>query len=290
VARDSSFAQAWAALASAYLLVGPFTGEHYTEGWAKSKVAAARALALDSALAEAYTARAYGAMVYDWDWATAEAGLRRAIAADSTYPTAHQWYGNFLWSRGRLDEALRQMEIAHRLDPLSRIIGTELGQTYYLMHRYEEAEKRLRETLDLDPNYPHALYIIGLVHLQQHRTAEAIAEMQKSVELGGLQEDLAGGLANAYGVAGDRDSFQKLVGELETRLENRTWGAFPLALAYIGLGDTTRAWEYFNRGIDEKDIYMPEDFFDPQLDPLRKDPRFRKVEQQIGLKAQSPSQ
>jgi TolB-like protein/Tfp pilus assembly protein PilF len=290
IARDPSFAQAQAALASAYLLVGPYSGAPLAESWAKSKAAAARALALDSTLAEAHTARAYGAMIYDWDWPASEASFRRAIAADSTYPTAHQWYGNFLWSRGRLDEALQQMEVAHRLDPLSRIIGTEMGQTLYLMHRYDEAEKRLKETLDLDPNYPHALYILGLIHVQQRRHAEGIAEMRRSVELGGFQEDLAGGLAYAYGVSGDRASFNKLVAELEKRMANGSFGPFPLALAYTGLGETTRAFEYLNRAIDVHDIFLPEDFFDPQLDPLRRDSRFAKVEERMGVRPHSPSQ
>ena len=290
VVRDSSFAQAWASLASAYLLVGPYSGAPLAESWAKSKAAAAHALALDSTLAEAHTARAYGAMVYDYDWPTAEDGFRRAIEADSTYPTAHQWYGDFLWSRGRMKEALQQMELARRLDPLSRIIGTELGQTYYLMHRYDEAEKRIKETLDLDPNYADALHQLGLVHVQQRRLAEGIAEMRRSVELGGFQEDLAGGLANAYGVSGDRASFDKIVADLEKRIADRSFGPFPLAMAYTGLGDTTRALDYLNRAIDVKDIFLPEDFFDPQLDPLRRDPRFRKIEKRMGLQPQSPSQ
>ena len=282
VARDPSFAEAWAALASAYLLVGPYTGEPYPEGWTRSKAASARALALDSTLSEAHTARAYGAMVYDWDWPRAERGFHQAIAADSTYPTAHQWYGDFLWSRGRLTEALGQMEAAHRLDPLSRIIGTELGQTYYLMHRYDEAEKRLKETLDLDPNYPPALHQLGLLHVQQRRFAEGIAEMRRSVELGGLQEDLAGGLANAYGASGDRASFDKIVAELEKRIASRAFGPYPLALAYTGLGDTTRALGYLNRAIDVKDIFLPEDFFDPMFDPLRRDPAIQKNRRAYG--------
>ena len=290
VARDPSFAEAWAALASAYLLVAPYTGEPYPEGWTRSKAASARALALDSTLSEAHTARAYGAMVYDWDWPRAERGFHQAITADSTYPTAHQWYGDFLWSRGRLTEALGQMEAAHRLDPLSRIIGTELGQTYYLMHRYDEAEKRLQETLELDPNYPPALHQLGLLHVQQRRFAEGIAEMRRSVELGGLQEDLAGGLANAYGASGDRASFDKIVAELEKRIASRAFGPYPLALAYTGLGDTTRALDYLNRAIDVKDIFLPEDFFDPMFDPLRRDPRFRKSRSDWGSPPHSPSQ
>ena len=209
-------------------------------------------------------------MVYDWDWPTAERGFHQAITADSTYPTAHQWYGDFLWSRGRLTEALGQMEAAHRLDPLSRIIGTELGQTYYLMHRYDEAEKRLRETLDLDPNYPPALHQLGLLHVQQRRFAEGIAEMRRSVELGGLQEDLAGGLANAYGASGDRASFDKIVAELEKRIASRAFGPYPLALAYTGLGDTTRALGIPQSCHRRQGHLSAGGLLRPEFDPLRK--------------------
>ena len=114
--------------------------------------------------------------------------------------------------------------------------------------------------------------------------------MRRSIELGGLQEDLAGGLANAYGASGDRASFDKLVAEIEKRMANGAFGPFPLALAYTGLGDMPRAWQYFNRAIDVHDIFLPEDFFDPQLDPLRRDPRFRKIEERFGVPAYSPSQ
>jgi serine/threonine-protein kinase len=284
VSRDPRFAQAQAALADAYVLLIPYAGAPRAETWAKAQAAAARALALDSTLAEAHTALAYGTMIYDWDWAKAEASFRRAIAADSTYPTAHQWYGDFLWGRGRLDEALREMRTAHRLDPLSRVIGTELGQTLYLMRRSEEAEKQINETLALDPNYAHGLYLIGLVDIQQGRYAEAIEAMRRSLELGGFQEDLAGALGYAYGASGDRAAALGYIADLETRLANGTTGPFALALAYTGLGETTRALEYLNRAIDVKDIFLPEDFFDPLMTRLRRDPRFARVEQRMGIR------
>ena len=246
--------------------------------------AAEKAIALDSTLAEAHTALAYGTMIYDWDWPRAEASFRRAIAADSTYPTAHQWYGDFLWSRGRLEEALDQMQRAHRLDPLSRVIGSELGQTYYLMRRNDEALKRIQETLALDPNYPKGQYLTGLVHIQQGRYAEAIEEIRRSIELGGFQEDVGGALGYAYGASGDRAAAEKYIAELQTRLAKGTVGPFALALAYTGLGETTRAFEYLNRAIDVRDIFLPEDFFDPLLDALRRDPRFRRVEERMGVR------
>jgi TolB-like protein/Tfp pilus assembly protein PilF len=284
VARDPNYARALAALADAYVLVIPYSGAPRAATWAKAQEAARKALALDSTLAEAHTALAYGTMIYDWNWPKAEASFRRAIAADSTYPTAHQWYGDFLWSRGRLDEALDQMQRGHRLDPLSRVIGFELGQTYYLLRRNDEALRQIRETLALDPNYPKGLYLTGLVHIQQRRYAEAIDEIRRSIELGGFQEDIGGALGYAYGASGDRAAAETYLAGLESRLAKGTVGPFAIALTYTGMGDTTRAFEYLNRAIDEKDIFLPEDFFDPLMDALRRDPRFRRVEERMGIR------
>jgi serine/threonine-protein kinase len=278
VARDSGFALAWAALADAYVLAIPYAGAPRDIDWPKARAAAAKALALDSTLGEAHTALAYGTMIYDWDWPAAEASFRRAITVAPTYPTGHQWYGDFLWSQGRLEEALDQMQQAQRLDPLSLVIGTEVGQTYYLMRQSDRAEAQLRATLQLDPNYPHVLYVIGLVYLQQHRYREAIDALRRSVDLGGFEEDLAGGLAYAYAASGNRAAATRYTAELARRLTRGQVGPFALALAYAGQGDLTRAFAHLNRAIDERDAFLPEDFFDPLLDPLRRDPRFAGVE------------
>jgi serine/threonine-protein kinase len=278
VARDTAFALAWGALADAYVLVIPYAGAPKEADWPKAQAAAARALAIDSSVGEAYTAVAYGTMIYDWDWPAAEASFRRAIAVDPTYPTGHQWYGDFLWSQGRLKDAMDQMREALRLDPLSLVIGAEVGQTYYLQRQYDSAEAQLRATLRLDPNYPHSLYVLGMVYLQQHRYREARDVMRRAEELGGFQEDLAGALASAYTHAADRAAATRYIAELERRVALGQSGPFALALAYTGQGDLTRAFAQLDRAITGRDIFLPEDFFDPQLDRLRADPRFAGIE------------
>ncbi len=278
VARDSGFALAWAALADAYVLAIPYAGAPRDIDWPKARAAVAKALALDSTLGEAHTALAYGTMIYDWDWPAAEASFRRAIAVAPAYPTGHQWFGDFLWSQGRLQEALEQMQQAQRFDPLSLVIGTEVGQTYYLMRQYDKAEAQLRATLQLDPNYPHGLYIIGLVYLQQHRYREAIEALRRARDLGGFQEDLAGAVAYAYAASGDRAAATRYTAGLTRRLTEGRVGPFALALAYAGQGDLTRGFAHLIRAIDEHDMFLPEDFFDPLLDPLRRDPRFASIE------------
>src|SRR4029453_1469884 len=100
VARDSTFARAWAALADANLLVVPYAGGQPADGWRKAEAAARRALSLDSTSPEAYTSLGYGNTIYAWNWAEAEKDFKRAVAADSNYPTGHHWYGDFLAGRG----------------------------------------------------------------------------------------------------------------------------------------------------------------------------------------------
>ncbi|HJR51141.1 MAG TPA: tetratricopeptide repeat protein, partial [Gemmatimonadales bacterium] len=283
VARDGEFARAWAALADAYILLVPYAGASREETWPKARTAARRALALDSTLAEAHTALAYGSMIYAWDWAAAEASFRRPIAADPDYATAHHWYADFLAGRGRLEESVREMERALALDPLSRIIGTELGWVYYLMRRNDEAEAQTRRTLALDPNYPHGSLILGLVFMAQGRYAEAIQALRRGIELGGDYDLQYAALIQAHARAGERATALGLMGELTERAKRGEFGSFTLAVAHGSLGAIDRGIALLHRAIDERDIFMPEIFFDPLLDPLRKDPRFREVEERMGV-------
>jgi len=283
VTRDSTFARAWAGLADAYILVVPYAGGSPAETWPKAKAAATRALALDSTSAEAHTSLAYGSMVYGWDWLAAERSFRQGLAANPNYATGHHWYGDFLAGRGRLEESLREMRRAHELDPLSRQIGVELGWVYYLMHRNEEAVEQIGRTLALDQNYAQSHFRLGLVQIQQGHYAEAIASLRHAVELGATYAHVRAGLAVAYAASGDRAAARKLLEEFKKPSAREYVPPFAFAIAYAGLGDTTRGIEWLHRGIDERDIFLPENFFDPLLDPLRGDPRFTRVVQRMGL-------
>jgi len=284
VDRDSTFARAWAGLADAYILVVPYAGGSPADTWRKAQAAAGKALALDSTSAEAYTSLGYGNMIYAWNWAAAEENFRRAIAADPNYATGHHWYGDFLAGRGRLAEGLAEMSRAHQLDPLSRQIAVEWGWASYLMHQNDEAAAHIRQTLELDPNYAQAHLRLGLVLIQQRRYPEAIASIQRSIALGAFYPHAAAGLAFAYGVSGHREAAMRIVDDLKRRSARELVPPFAIAVAYAGLGDVTRGIEWLNRGIDERDIYIPENFFEPLLDPLRSDSSFEQVSERMGVK------
>lgn len=60
-----------------------------------------KALEIDSSLAEARTTLADTYQYYDWDFPKAEQEYRKAIGENPNYPTAHQWYSEFLMEMGR---------------------------------------------------------------------------------------------------------------------------------------------------------------------------------------------
>ena len=285
VARDSGFTRAWAGLADSYLLLPAYTGERQEDAWARARDAARRALAADPALADAHTSMAYGTMLYEWDWAGAEASFRRAIAANPNYPTAHHWYADFLTGRGRLDEALEQMQEARRLEPLSLIINAELAWVYYVMQRPAEAEAQIRQTLQLDPNFSHAWFIQGMILIQQRRPREAVASLEKAVQLGGVANHVSSALGAAYAAAGDSTAARRILGDFERRASREYVSSFSIAVIHTALGERRQAIDWLLRGIRTRDNLLTENFFDPLLDPLRSDPRYPEVLAGMGLSA-----
>jgi serine/threonine-protein kinase len=277
VARDSMLSPAWAGLADAYVLLPLYAAMSPAVAWPKAKAAAERAIALDSSSAEAYSSLAYGTMLYQWDWAGAERSFLRAIAADSTYPTARHWYADYLAGRDRLDEALVQMTKGQQLDPLSRIIGVEVAWVLASLHRFDAADSALTRVLQLDPNYPQALFIVAQLRIEQHRYPEAITAMKRALDLGGEDSHGTATLVAAYARSGDRASATALLDTLTARSVHKYIPPSVFAMAYANLGDLDRAFAFLDLGIRQRDVLLPENFFEPLLDPLKRDPRYERV-------------
>jgi adenylate cyclase len=96
LAKDPNDAPAYAGLADSYSSFAfPLGVVTPREAMPKAKEAAQRALAIDNALGEAHTSLAYIAFFYDWDWAAAERGFKRALELNPNNADTHHWYSHF---------------------------------------------------------------------------------------------------------------------------------------------------------------------------------------------------
>jgi tetratricopeptide (TPR) repeat protein len=280
---DPSYALAYSGLADSYNLLSYYSVLRPKEAMPRAKAAALRALELDPALAEAHTSLASIKSMYDWDWAGAESGFKRAIELNPAYPTAHHWYAWYLVAMGRFAEALAEIESAQELDPLSLVIGTRVGTFLYYAREYERAIEQLQRTLELDSHYAQAHFWLGLAYEQVGRYEAAAAELQKAIDTSGDDVEMIAALGHTYAVAGQRDAALTVLADLERRAQQRYVMPYYRVPIYVGLGDHDSAFEWLEKAFLERPEWLVYTNVYPVLDPLRADPRFASLLQRLGF-------
>ena len=148
IAKDPTYALAYAGLADCYTGLAGFGFVPAKEGYPKALEEALKALEIDDKLAEAHASLAFIKSNYDWDWSGAEQEFKRAIELNPGSATAHHFYGLALaYMGGRFEEAIDESKRAVELDPLSLIINADLGHVFYEARKYELAIEQERKTL-----------------------------------------------------------------------------------------------------------------------------------------------
>jgi hypothetical protein len=184
LALDPNYALAWSGLADSYVLSIPeeydVPGLNRDSTLIRAEAAARRAIALEPRLGEAYTS--LGEIVDSRDQRE-EAGtaFRQGITLAPNYATGHQWYGYFLAGLNRWDEAIGEMETAHRLDPLSHVITLSLAAFYDGADRFPDAAPLYEQGLAQSPEAYYAW--AGMVghQLALGKVDEAITAFEKSL-------------------------------------------------------------------------------------------------------------
>jgi serine/threonine protein kinase/Tfp pilus assembly protein PilF len=280
IERDPTYALAYAGLASAYFdLSNLFMPPR--EAMPRVREAAERALALDDSLAAAHTCLALALVWYDWDFAKGEAEFRRGIALNANDAEAHRMYGDFLAAMGRFDEALAEKRRAEQLDPLSVPTSWDVGRTLYYAGRDEDAIEQAKHTLDLDSSFPYVYYLEAQIDYRKNKLPEALALMQRAMQLGGHTQLLITnwGMINAR--AGNRDEALRAMAELRARATY----TLPLFLAriYAALGNNGEAMRNLEQMYNDRSESAVWLKVDPSLDTLRTDPRFVALIRKVGL-------
>ena len=283
---DPEFAPAFVGFADCLIIVASYGAAPPVMAMPQAKQALLRALHLDESLAEAHASLAAIYGWYEWDWAASEREFQRALQLNANYATASHWYASILLSAlARHDEARHYQQQAHRLEPLAFVFQANLGWVEYQARNYAVAAGHCERVLELDPNYVHARFYLGLIYAQQGRYDEAVAVLQRAYELSGEGDVLLGALGYVYGRAGQREQAAALVSQIMPRLAEGKSSYFFLALIYAGLGETESALQALEGAIEERCSYLIHLATEPIFDGLRTDPRFGELLGTIGLPA-----
>jgi len=232
----------------------------------RARMAALKALDLDSNDAEAHAVLGSLLSFGDLEWVEGETEFRRSLELNPDSLDACECYANFLNTVGRFDEAIAAAEHAVKVNPLSSTAHGMYGMTLYYAGRNQEAAPEFERSIQLDEHNFASRITLSFVYEKLGRVEDAIAQLQDP------QFRSAAPLAIAYVAAGRPTEANKILSELTK--PGSTPQSSGVASVYAALGDTDNAFKWLRKAVEQRQSAVR---FSPLFETLRSDPRFKPV-------------
>jgi len=274
IALDPNYAEAWFGMALFYWWQGYSGTMLPTEAQAQFENALLTALKLDETLPEAHSALGVShAMRFDWEAAEREFQRALELNPDAWEALLHYatWY---LTPLGRLDEAAVALRRALDIDPLSAVLQRSLGMVYFAMRQFDRAIEQFTNTLELHPHYYLIDILMGISYFCMEKPDEGKRAI-KAAERINEQRPIAQGLLGfAYARADRIGDAKSIMVKLQEQARNGYVPALALAFIHQGLGETSKAFEYFEKAVEEMNGYFLETHASPIFESLRSHPQY----------------
>ncbi len=276
-------ALAYAAAAKAYIALGESSAWAPARAFPKAKEAVLKALLMETALADAHLSLAVIKSTYDWDFAGAEAEYRTAFRLEPDNPETRGCYARYLSAFGRHEEAIKEIQLAQSLDPLSPAQSSGAGAILYFARRYDRAYAELNKGLAMHPSDPSILYYLGMVDIQTGQYEGAVKSLNQAAALGGDPDDIGLRIAYVDAVEGRRGDVGRTLTE-SLSAANETYVPYvSIASVYAGLGEKDQALFCLEKALAQKDAGLILLKVHPMFDSVRYDLRFVELLKKIGL-------
>lgn len=119
--------------------------------------------------------------VQGYDLAIAE--YRRALELEYDFPDAHLNLAMALAERGFLEDAVSELQIAHRLAPDDEMIKHELACCLIDLERFPEAIGHLKQIIKEHPEHVEAYVDLGIAFTAQGFYTEAESILQRALKI-----------------------------------------------------------------------------------------------------------
>jgi len=283
IGKDPHYALAFAGLADSYWMSSIWGNLPPRQTYPKAREAAKRAIEIDDTLGEAHASLGSIHTFYDWDWEAAEREFKRAIELTPGSSYTRVYYSFYLNLRRRHDEAIIQARKAKELDPISSC-SAHLGHRLWQARRYDEAIEEFQKWLVIEPNDWFAHHHLGELYLAKSMIKEAIAEIDKAVELsGGVPLNVALAVMAHYRF-GDKEVAERLFDSLKKRASNEYIQPMCFIIIYQTRGEMDQVFEWVKRAWEERDSFLPWHRVTP-VDYMHfpSDPRIDELLDRLGL-------
>jgi TolB-like protein len=281
IQKDPNYATAYAGLAEVYANWVPGMNRP-RDRLPKAKELALKALQLDDTLADAHSVLGNIELYYDWDWSAAEEEFKQTMKFNPNLVRARHWHSRGLVNRGRTEEAIAEAKLALALSPSPSEWDYPIW-VFLLARRYDLASERTQELLEMAPNYAWGHFELARVYEQQGKLEEAAQESLKADDLFGTDPKKIAQLKEAMAKSGAQGYWRRTLENYRESAKSRYVPSVLVAEACVRVGDKDSAFEWLERGFEERDDLMIDLKVEPVFDGLRSDPRFQDLIRRVGI-------
>jgi DNA-binding winged helix-turn-helix (wHTH) protein/TolB-like protein len=273
--HDAKYSLAYAALADAYALLAISMEEQprKEETFAKAAALVSQAKTLDPEMPEAYAAQFLIKYYHDKDASGARQELDRALALNESHVTVHVRYGFFFRDEGEIEQARQRFERVLELDPLSYVGNFEVCELNWWQRNYDKALKYCLNAIESEPSQANPRMYLAWIYSERQKSAEALELLNELEKQHWPARTFSDSLGYLYARTGQKDRAIRELRKLE-RYPDIFGKQVGLALIYAGLAEYEKSFKHLTA---EEDRASARNLirFDPRLDAMRADPRFK---------------
>jgi len=281
--EEPDYAPAHSGKADYFVMLGFWGLVRPADAWPRARESALTALEFDDALAEAHVSLGLVHLFFDWDIDLADARFRRAL--DLNPGSSWTMYAQTLplTQTGRLTQALEKIAAAEELDPLSPMMSSTHGWVHYYNGDYEMAIASCEKALGMEARYVEARIGLGLALAQTGDADRAIKELKTAREDAPGFPLVPGVLGATLGATGHEDEARKLIAVLDAFQDEAYVPPIAYAMLYSGLGEKDAAFEHLRSALEAKDGLVRYLGVLPIFDPVREEPEFEALLEELQL-------
>lgn len=237
---------------------------------------------------KAHDAVAVVRLCHGWEWEAADREFRRALELNPNYVQARvwHWFFNVQLVQGRFAEALEGARRTVETDPLSSYPAACYALALGIANRFPAATDLARRAVELDPVSYLAHSSVQLTCHLNSDYAGAIAAAETALALSGRHWWALAHLALALAASGKPVEAEAIYDEFVARSRREYVQPTMFAIACAAVGEIDEAFETLDRASESRDPFFAVTLkYWPGFEPLRRDPRFGKLLEGVGLLA-----
>jgi len=290
IEADSAFAEAYAGLANATMMLTAWGIARDTGMVRKTYQLCEKALDLDPNCAEAHTILGLNYW-FRHDFVRSGEEHRKSIELNPNFATARQYYAQYLMLTGPISEARKQVDKALELEPYFWVVKSLDSWIAYFEKDYQKSLEISEVARDLNPNSPMNdwLHFLNYVKLGQgekaHAQLKAIAKRYSKSDNYSVEIDKA--FAN-NGIEGLFSCMIDINKNKPIYVDGLSGNPFYIAWWYSVLGDREEALFWLEKALSANFIpyhYFNLILFHPDFELLHDEPRFHAVADSLHLSA-----